>query len=53
MIRTALIAWVATSVPFSILLGRMCRVGSLPLPPLAGRGGEPLALVSLRAGPAR
>ncbi|HVM04838.1 MAG TPA: hypothetical protein VM242_06690 [Acidimicrobiales bacterium] len=37
MIRTALIAWVAASVPCSVLLGRMCREASAPL---TGWGGD-------------
>lgn len=32
MIRTALIAWVGASVPCSVVLGKMCRVASVPLP---------------------
>lgn len=36
MIRTALIAWVGVSVPCSVLLGKMCRVASVPLP-MSGR----------------
>lgn len=31
MIRMVLIAWVASSVPCSVLLGRMCRSTSVPL----------------------
>lgn len=38
MIRTAIIAWISASVPCSILLGRMCREASLPVP---GWGSEP------------
>ncbi|HVM02961.1 MAG TPA: hypothetical protein VM263_09855 [Acidimicrobiales bacterium] len=36
MIRTALIAWVGASVPCSVLLGKMCRAASVPLP-MSGR----------------
>lgn len=32
MIRTVVIAWVVSSVPCSVLLGRMCRATSAPLP---------------------
>ena len=32
MIRTALIAWMVSSVPCSVLLGRMCRAASAPIP---------------------
>lgn len=53
MIRTVVLAWVVLSVPCSVLLGRMCRAGSIPLPPLAGRGGDPMTLAAMAATPAR